>query len=135
MEKSLKEPLPFFDVVLGVIKNDRGQYLVGQRQQHQIYPDYWEFPGGKVEPGESLFKALQREMHEEIGIDVISAKHFLCVPFSYPERRVHIHAFTITQYHHQPCGAEGQTLEWITLDQLRARKNLVANEPILEALQ
>lgn len=125
----------FFDIVVGVLVNHNKQVLVGQRQSHQIYPDYWEFPGGKVEAGESLITALKREMYEELGICVESATNFICAPYQYPDRYVHLHAFYIQEFTGNLKGNEGQLIEWIALYELSERKNLEANQPIVQAIR
>ena len=75
-------------VAVAVIENSAGDFLIAQRANHQHMGGYWEFPGGKVESGESIFAALQREIREEVALEIKSATPMLKIPFSYPDKKV-----------------------------------------------
>jgi 8-oxo-dGTP diphosphatase len=124
----------FFNVVVGLFFNKQGQILAGKRQKHQIYADFWEFPGGKVEDNEELISALKREMAEELDVEVLKAKCILCVPFEYPDRMVHLHVFLIEKYSNTAKGNEGQIIEWLNVNEITTRKSLEANIPIINAI-
>ncbi len=108
-------------VVAGIIWRE-GRYLAAQRPLHKRHGGYWEFPGGKVEEGESLEQALARELSEELTISVEFCTFWQKVEHVYPEsqgfppRLVCVHFFHVTQFSGEPCGAEGQKVQWIWPD-------------------
>ena len=81
-------PASVVHVAVGVVRNPQGNILIAKRPAHAHQGDLWEFPGGKVERGESLQQALQRELHEELGIDVTHARPLIRIPHSYPDKQV-----------------------------------------------
>jgi 8-oxo-dGTP diphosphatase len=83
------------DVAAAVILRPDGAFLLACRPPGKVYAGYWEFPGGKVEPGEGLADALARELHEELGIDVVSATPWITRVFSYPHATVRLHFFRV----------------------------------------
>jgi 8-oxo-dGTP diphosphatase len=89
-----------------------GDVLLGQRPEGKPYPGYWEFPGGKVEPGESIEAALKREFVEELGITLLSQESWCCVDHVYPHAHVRLHFFICTRWQGEPTSREGQALRW-----------------------
>ena len=85
-------------VAVGVVRNSQGNILIAKRPAHAHQGDLWEFPGGKVEKGESLQQALQRELHEELGIDITHARPLIRIPHSYPDKHVLLDAAEIEEY-------------------------------------
>src|SRR5258706_15931809 len=83
------------EVVAAVIFNERGEFLLAQRPPGKVYAGYWEFPGGKVEPGEDAITALKRELHEELGIDVTVAYPWLTRDFDYSHAAVRLRFFRV----------------------------------------
>ncbi|MDH4284714.1 MAG: NUDIX domain-containing protein, partial [Gallionellaceae bacterium] len=76
---------PVVDVAAAVLQDcNTGRFLLAQRPAGKVYAGYWEFPGGKIEPGESPLHALRRELHEELGIELIEAYPWLTRVFTYP---------------------------------------------------
>lgn len=100
------------DVAVGILRKPDGDVLLAQRPEGKPYAGYWEFPGGKVEPLESVLDALKREFQEELGIQVQSAQPWCCVEHVYPHAHVHLHFFIIPEWLGEPQSLEGQKLAW-----------------------
>lgn len=96
---------------------------------------WWEFPGGKLESGEPPFAALERELHEELGIRVRSAYRLLRSTHSYPDKEVELDVWRVTAWDGRPKSHEGQRLEWVLPKELNDRQLLPADEPIVAALK
>ncbi|NOZ10658.1 MAG: Nudix family hydrolase [Gammaproteobacteria bacterium] len=122
------------NVAVGVLEDVAGRVLIGQRAGDRPYSGLWEFPGGKLEPGESVTDALAREYQEELGVQVHTSQPLLSFVFAYPEYTVRLHVLRITKYSGEPRGLEGQAIDWVALDQLGEHDMLVACPPIIAAL-
>jgi 8-oxo-dGTP diphosphatase len=85
------------EVVAAVLEQPDGTFLLAQRPTGKVYAGYWEFPGGKVEPGEAPAAALARELHEELGIEVRSAYPWLVRIYTYPHGTVRIRFYRVTE--------------------------------------
>ncbi len=110
---SLNSPL---QVVVGVLIDSSQKVLMTQRALYLHQGGLWEFPGGKVEPGESLENALKREFQEEIAIVIEEFKPFTSIIHHYPDKAVQLHVYLITQYKGQPKISDGQLdIKWIDL--------------------
>ena len=131
---STAEFAPLVEVVAAVILRPDGQFLLTRRPGGKIYSGYWEFPGGKVEPGESLFHALERELWEELGIHVVHATPWITRIFTYTHATVRLHFFRVMQWEGQPAPREKQGLFWQSPQQVDVSPVLPANGPILQAL-
>jgi len=127
--------MEIIDAAVAVILRDDGKVLLGQRPQGKSWAGWWEFPGGKIESGETPYHALQREMHEELGIEAEQAWPWLTRIFSYPERTVRLHFFTVRSWHGTPYGKELQALSWEDPREVNVGPLLPANAPVLEALR
>ena len=112
-----------------------GSFLLAQRPAGKAYAGYWEFPGGKIESGESPLHALRRELHEELGIAIKEAYPWLTRVFTYPHATVRLNFFRVARWLGEPHGREGQLLSWQILPDLTVGPLLPANTPILRALQ
>jgi 8-oxo-dGTP diphosphatase len=123
------------EVAVAILQQPDGTFLMAQRPQGKAYEGYWEFPGGKVEAGETPYHALVRELQEELGIEVKTAYPWLKRVFSYPHATVRINFFRVTGWQGEPHGKEGQLLSWQRQPELTVTPILPANEPILRALQ
>ena len=121
-------------VVAAVLQQPDGRFLLAQRPQGKVYAGYWEFPGGKVEPGESPLQALQRELHEELGIEVIEAYPWLIREFDYEHADVRLYFFRVRGWHGELHGREAQAFAWQRIDAIDVSPLLPANGPILNAL-
>lgn len=120
-------------VVAGVLERD-GTFLLAQRPTGKVYAGYWEFPGGKVEPGEAPEAALARELREELGIDVLRAYPWLTRVYTYPHGTVRLNFFRVTGWRGEPHPREEQAIAWQTTGAPSAAPMLPANAPVLAAL-
>jgi 8-oxo-dGTP diphosphatase len=111
-----------------------GAFLLAQRPPGKVYAGYWEFPGGKVEPGEPAREALARELHEELGIDVETAYPWLTRVFAYPHATVRLNFFRVVRWRGEPHPREDQAIAWQRLDATMAAPMLPANAPVLASL-
>ncbi len=100
--------------VVGILKRE-GKVLVGERPLGKPYSGYWEFPGGKVEVNETGKDALERELQEELGIHVITAKPWFQHTHSYPDKTVLLDMWIVSEFTGEPHGKENQQLRWVTL--------------------
>ncbi len=122
------------EVVAAVIFNGSGQFLLAQRPVGKVYAGYWEFPGGKVDAGESTRAALARELHEELGIEVITAYPWLTRDFDYEHAAVRLRFFRVMAWSGTLQSREAQEFSWQSIDSLSVAPLLPANGPILRAL-
>lgn len=122
-------------VAVGIIINKHCQILIAQRKSDAYLPDFWEFPGGKIESGENSYQALCRELEEEIGIEVMAAEPLTQIEYDYGDKQVNLHIWYITQYEGEPSGLEGQCVQWVPLEDLSNLKFLAANIKLIAFLQ
>ena len=125
---------PITEVAAAVLTQPDGRVLLAQRPVGKAYAGYWEFPGGKVEPGESLGTALARELHEELGIVVTRACRWITRVFEYPHATVRLNFFRVFDWQGEPHPHEGQIFSWQLPDAVEVTPLLPANSPILKAL-
>ena len=122
------------EVVAAIIERDDGAFLVAQRPTGKVYAGYWEFPGGKVEPGEPAEQALSRELREELGIEVRRAYPWITRVFAYPHATVRLRFFRVLEWHGEPHPLEDQAIAWQRRDAPWAEPMLPANAPVLASL-
>lgn len=122
------------EVVAAVLQQPDGRFLLAQRPPGKAYAGYWEFPGGKVEDGESPAAALSRELHEELGIDVTEAHPWIVREFDYPHADVRLNFFRVRGWHGELHGREAQAFAWQRLGAIDVAPLLPANGPVLRAL-
>lgn len=122
-------------VVAAVLKDEQGQVLINRRPAGKPWAGYWEFPGGKIEPGETPIEALRREFHEELGLTVHDAHSWLQLSYDYPERRVHLDVWRVRGFSGTPRAQEGQTLAWVRIAELPVWGLLPADASIVTALR
>ncbi len=109
------DPRPVTRVAVVIIeRNLAGAYevLFAQRPEGKPYAGHWEFPGGKIEPGESITDAAIREIKEELGLQISSVEQFAVERFSYPHAHVELNFVTSAQWSGEPRGLEGQAFAW-----------------------
>ena len=123
------------EVVAAVIFNERDEFLLAQRPAGKVYAGYWEFPGGKVEDGETAAAALRRELHEELGIDAITAYPWLTRDFDYDHAAVRLRFFRVIEWAGKLHGREQQRFVWQSVRAITVAPLLPANGPILRALE
>lgn len=124
------------DVAAGVIRRADGMLLLGQRPEGKPWSGWWELPGGKVEPGETVREALTRELQEEIGIQVTVAQPWVTYVHVYPEKTVRLSFCQVTAWEGEPQGLEEQALAWVWPEQAHAvGKLLPATLPVLRWLR
>ena len=119
--------------VAGIICR-HNKLLIAQRPEGKPYSGYWEFPGGKIEANETGLAAIKRELHEELGIDVMQAECILEHQHTYPDKIVFLQIFHITHFTGVPHGKENQLLQWTTLAELPSFPLLQGNYALLERL-
>lgn len=120
-------------VAAAVIRAADGRILIARRAADQHQGGLWEFPGGKVEPGETVQAALARELEEELGIRPTAARPLIQVHHDYPDKQVLLDVWEVSAFVGEPHGAEGQPLAWVGTRQLTEYRFPAANRPIVAA--
>ena len=126
---------PEIRVAVGVIRCTDGRVLLAQRPAGKAMAGYWEFPGGKIEPGETPRDALARELHEELFIDIGNARPWITRTFHYPHAVAHLELFRVTEWQGEPHGRENQQLSWQDPYRITIEPLLPANHDIMNALR
>jgi 8-oxo-dGTP diphosphatase len=111
-----------------------GEFLLAQRPEGKPYPGYWEFPGGKIEPGEDARAALVRELREELGIEVREATPWITRMYTYTHATVRLHFFRVGAWDGEPRPLEDQAIKWQVVGKPDVSPMLPANAPVLAAL-
>lgn len=106
-----EKPAPI-DVAVGILMRPNGDVLLGQRPPGKPYAGYWEFPGGKVEPGEAILDALKREFVEELGVHILDAHPWCGVEHVYEHAHVRLHFYISRAWQGEPQSLEGQAFAW-----------------------
>lgn len=137
MESDVDVARPPLHVVAGILHDADGRVLLAQRPVGKAFAGRWEFPGGKLEPGESPRDALERELREELGIEVRDAEPLLCARHHYPDapRAVLIDSWRVTRWSGVPASLDGQGLQWCAPCELPDVDILEADRPIVTALR
>lgn len=120
-------------VAAAVIRGQDGRILIARRADDQHQGGLWEFPGGKVEAGEAVRDALDRELQEELGIRPSAARPLIQVRHDYPDKQVLLDVWDVSAFLGEPHGAEGQPLAWVEPRQLVDYAFPAANQPIVAA--
>lgn len=133
--RETSSPLPHKLIGVAVIWNDQGQVLIDKRPAKGLLGGLWEFPGGKLEPGETYEACIQREIKEELGIEIEVGDHLITLDHTYTHFRV-----TLNVYHGRHLSGEPQPIEcdeirWVTVDELDQFPFPKANEKIIAALK
>lgn len=122
-------------VSVAILFNEQGEVLVAQRPQGMDHAGLWEFPGGKLAPYETGLQALKREVSEELGVRVETARPMMRIRHRYPDKKVYLDVWKVLSYTGQPWGREGQLIEWQPVSALSQLSFLEANAPVIKALQ
>jgi A/G-specific adenine glycosylase len=117
--KPAKKVLPHYDVAAAVIR-ERGKILIAQRLPEGMLGGLWEFPGGKVENGETLAEALRREIKEELGLEIVVGEPIVTVKHGYTHFKITLHAFACRLIAGQPQALGVADWRWVTLEELDA---------------
>jgi len=121
-------------VAAAVILDNRGRLFLAKRHAEAHQGGLWEFPGGKLESGESAEQALSRELYEELGIEIAAAVPFISIPFSYPDKSILLDVFTVNEFSGAPFGKEGQETAWVELNAVSSLAFPEANLPIVQKI-
>jgi 8-oxo-dGTP diphosphatase len=126
-----KEPRRPVDVAVGVLIDAEGRFLLTSRPHGKVYAGYWEFPGGKLEPGETVEQALRRELHEELGIHIGAAWPWKTELMDYEHARVRLHFCKVREWQGGFEMREGQAMAWQRLP-VRVQPVLPGTLPVLQ---
>jgi mutator protein MutT len=132
---TLDHPRPVIHVVAGAVIDRRGRVLIAQRPAGKTLAGRWEFPGGKLEPGESRRQGLARELREEIGIEIREPRPLLRLRHRYPYGEVLLDVWVVRRYRGEPQALDGQALRWCSRDELPNADLLPADRPIIGVLR
>jgi len=127
--------MPVIHVAVGVLSDAHGWVLITRRPPGTHQGGLWEFPGGKLEPGEDLPTALARELQEELGVQVRRSEPLIKVAHEYGDRRVLLDVHRVIRWEGEPQGREGQPLRWLAPERLQESAFPAADRPIIAALR
>ncbi|MDL1902750.1 A/G-specific adenine glycosylase [Anaerolineae bacterium CFX9] len=133
--KAKRAETPHYDVAAGLIWNAAGELLIAQRPLDGLLGGLWEFPGGKQEPGETLEACLQRELKEELAIEVEVGELFTVVRHAFTHFRITLHAFTCRHSGGEPQAIGAQAFAWVMPDELERYSFGKADRRVIEALR
>ncbi|GJH42223.1 8-oxo-dGTP diphosphatase MutT [Pasteurella canis] len=125
---------PVVQVAAGIIRNEFGQIYLTQRLEGQDFAQSLEFPGGKVDLGESPEQALKRELEEEIGIHILHAELYERFQFEYPTKVISFYFYLVDEWFGEPFGREGQEGFWVAQSELDAGQFPPANARLIQRL-
>ncbi|MCO6536925.1 MAG: 8-oxo-dGTP diphosphatase MutT [Gilliamella sp.] len=123
------------EIAVGIIRSQNCQIFITQRGEDSHLAGFWEFPGGKIETGETPYQTLQREIAEEVDIHIHQAQFLDTFNHNYDDRDITIHAYLVEEWDGVPFAKEGQPSRWIDQEDLNADEFPDANRPIIEMLK
>lgn len=121
-------------VAVGIIRNKQGEVLIALRDKNKHQGGLWEFPGGKVEAGESISDALSRELKEELNLYVNSSTQLLEIEHNYDDKQVKLYVWEVVSFQGEARGMEGQPIMWVALGKLQNYEFPEANKEIVSFL-
>ncbi|MGB3241116.1 MAG: A/G-specific adenine glycosylase [Geitlerinemataceae cyanobacterium] len=133
--RETRAPLPHKQIGVAVIWNDRKQILIDRRLESGLLGGLWEFPGGKIEPGETIEACIVREIQEELGIEIEVGEHLMTIDHAYTHFRVTLNVYHCRYVSGEPRAIECQEVRWVKLDELDEFPFPKANTRIIEALR
>ena len=122
-------------VAVGVIRNPDGKILIAKRPKEKHMGGLWEFPGGKIEAGESVQQALLRELREEVNIHCTRFENLIRIEHRYPDKHVVLDVQLVDAFTGEAAGKEGQEIKWVRVDDLENYTFPEANKPIITAVK
>ena len=128
-------PVPHKIIGVAAIWNDRQQILIDKRREHGLHGGFWEFPGGKIEPGETIEACIQREIMEELGIVVEVGDRLITIDHDYTKFTVRLYVHHCRHVSGEPQTIECDEIRWVTLDEIDQFNFPKANEQIIAALR
>ncbi|PXZ03406.1 8-oxo-dGTP diphosphatase MutT [Gilliamella apicola] len=123
------------EIAVGIIRSQDCQIFITQRGEDSHLAGFWEFPGGKIEVGETPYQTLEREIAEEVDIHIQQSQFLKTFEYSYDDRDITIHAYLVEEWDGVPFAKEGQPSRWIDQEDLNADEFPDANRPIIEMLK
>jgi 8-oxo-dGTP diphosphatase len=137
-ESMESDPFDFIHVAVGVVVSGDGKILIAKRSEKVHQGGLWEFPGGKVEQGETVFQALKRELQEELAIEINATEPLIKIRHTYSEKNgdkiVLLDVHKVTAFLGEPQGNEGQPIAWVAPENLHQYEFPAANRPIITAI-
>lgn len=126
--------MKILQIAVGIIRNDAGEIYITQRAADAHMANKWEFPGGKIEAGETAEEAMIRELEEEVGITASAPKLFDKLEYAFPDRHITLWFWLVENWQGEPWGKEGQPGRWVAQNALIADEFPPANAPVIEKL-
>jgi 8-oxo-dGTP diphosphatase len=126
---------PSVRVVAAALFDADGKVLIAERPPGKHMAGRWEFPGGKIQPGETEWAALARELTEELGVELQEGRPLMALHHEYEDYQVELSMWVVECYGGDPQGLDGQRLKWVRPAQLLSENMLEADRPFIEALQ
>ncbi|MFP5595972.1 8-oxo-dGTP diphosphatase MutT [Kluyvera sp. 142486] len=126
--------MKILQISVGIIRNTAGEIYITQRAADAHMAHKWEFPGGKIEAGETPQDAVIRELQEEVGIAATSLHQFDKLEYQFPDRHITLWFWLVDGWEGEPWGKEGQPGRWVAQQELVAEEFPPANAPVIEKL-
>ncbi|MFU0887406.1 8-oxo-dGTP diphosphatase MutT [Kluyvera sichuanensis] len=126
--------MKILQISVGIIRNAAGEIYITQRAADAHMAHKWEFPGGKIEAGETPQDAVIRELQEEVGISATSLHQFDKLEYQFPDRHITLWFWLVDGWEGEPWGKEGQPGRWVAQQELVAEEFPPANAPVIEKL-
>ncbi len=130
-----RKPLPHKQIGVAVITDAQGNILIDRRKQEGLLGGLWEFPGGKIEPGESVEECVSREIKEELGIEIEVGDRLITIEHAYTHFKVTLNVFSCKHLSGEPQPIECDEVKWVTLDEIDEYPFPKANSQIIEAIR